>query len=187
MKSFEVSALKPGTIIHVAAIGVAAFCLSACGMSPTTQEGMVLQSYDSPTKHQKTVKIEVRGGRSTDPMYLPQIANDTYQAALIDTINASRVFARVVQEKQADYLLQVTLISLDQPVIGGNFTVKMEAAWRLVRADTGEVVWRAPIQSSFTQTIGETFAAVTRIRQATEGAARNNIKEGLGLIAALRL
>lgn len=179
--------LKERTIIHAAAIGIVVCWLSACGMSPAGKEGMVLQGYDSPTKHQKTVKIEVRGGRPTDAMYLPQVANETYLAALIETITASHVFSQVVQEKQSDYLLQVTLISLDQPVIGGNFTVKLEAAWRLMKSDTGEVVWRAPVQSSFTQTIGETFAAVTRIRLATEGAARNNIKDGLGLIAALRL
>ena len=93
----------------------------------------------------------------------------------------------MIKGGRADYVLQVTLVSLDQPAIGGDFTVKMEAAWRLLRADSGAVVWREAIRSSSTRSMGETFAAATRVRLATEGAARNNIKEGLARIARLDL
>ena len=161
--------------------------LAGCTSAVTTTEGIVLRDFDAPKKQPHTVSVQVGGGRETEAGYLPQISNETFAAALVESIMTSRTFSRVIQGGRTDYLLQVTLISLDQPVIGGDFTVKMEAAWRLTRSDTGAVVWREAIGSSSTQTRGDTFAAVTRVRLATEGAARNNIKEGLARIVRLDL
>ena len=160
--------------------------LAGCTSAVTT-EGIALRDFDAPKRHSHTVSVQVGGGRETEAGYLPQISNATFAAALVESIMTSRTFSRVIQGAHTDYLLQVTVISLDQPVIGGDFTVKMEAAWRLTRSDNGAVVWREAIRSSSTQTMGESFAAVTRVRLATEGAARNNIKEGLARIARLDL
>jgi len=160
--------------------------LAGCS-SAVTREGIVLRDFDAPRKPPQTVSVQVGGGRETEAGYLPQISNEVFTAALVESITTSRTFSRVIHGGRADYLLQVTLISLDQPAIGANFTVKMEAAWRLMRSDTGGVVWREAIKSSHTQTAGETFAGATRLRLATEGAARNNIREGLARIVRLDL
>ncbi len=68
-----------------------------------------------------------------------------------------------------------------------SFTIDMEMAWSLVNARTGDIVMRESIKSSYTATAGDAFAAVTRIRLAVEGAAQNNIRQGLQKIAALSL
>lgn len=106
--------------------------------------------------------------------------------ALVESINKSRVFSRVIPGTGADYVLQVAIISIEQPTFGGTFKVKMEAAWTLRRGD-GTVVWQEAIQSMHLVTVGEEFVAATRLRVATEGAARENIKQGLAKISRLNL
>ena len=49
------------------------------------------------------------------------------------------------------------------------------------------VVWQESIASEYTATPGDAFAAVKRLRLATEGAAKNNIAEGLSRISKLSL
>jgi hypothetical protein len=93
----------------------------------------------------------------------------------------------VVEGAGGDYLLSVVLFSMDQPTMGFDFTVKMEAGWTLKRANTGATVWQEAIRSVYTATTDDSFAAITRLRLATEGAARNNIAEGLSKISKLNL
>jgi hypothetical protein len=83
--------------------------------------------------------------------------------------------------------LTVTIFNLDQPSFGFSFTVKMEAGWSLRRADTGAVVWQESIKSEHTATTGDAFAAVKRLRLANEGAAKENIAQGLSKISTLSL
>jgi hypothetical protein len=63
---------------------------------------------------------------------------------------------------------------MDKLVFGR--TVSMEAGWTLRRADAGTVVWQESIISEHTD---------ADIRLATEGAARNNIAQGLRKISKL--
>lgn len=46
---------------------------------------------------------------------------------------------------------------------------------------------RKSITSSYTASMGDSLVGVTRLRLAVEGAARNNIKQGLEAIAAMNL
>jgi len=63
----------------------------------------------------------------------------------------------------------------------------MEAGWTLKRVETDKVVWQESIVSEHRATPGDAFAAVKRLRLATEGAAKNNIAEGLSRISKLSL
>ena len=76
---------------------------------------------------------------------------------------------------------------MEQPSFGLSFTVKLEAGWTLKRASNAQSVWQESIKSEFTATTSDAFAAVTRLRLATEGAARNNISAGLARISELNL
>ena len=122
------------------------------------------------------VPSEVTGGQETVVVGRPQITTSAFTQALTESITRSRTFSRVVedQSQKADYLLTVTLFSMDKRVFGR--AVKMEAGWTLRRADAGTVVWQESIISEHTD---------ADIRLATEGAARNNIAQGLRKISKL--
>jgi hypothetical protein len=147
--------------------------LWGCATSATF-EGMVPTSFQ--TAKSQTVRVNVTGGQETVAVGRPQITNFAFTQALTESITKSRTFSIVVedQSQNADYLLTVTLFSMDKRVFGR--TVKMEAGWTLRRADAGTVVWQESIISEHTD---------ADIRLATEGAARNNIAQGLRKISNL--
>ncbi len=168
------------------AIGVAgAAFLGGCA-SPATSTGMIPVTFENATQHPKSASVKVGGGSETSSLGKSQIADADFAAALVESINKSKTFAKVIQGNGADYLLSVTIVSMDQPSFGLSFTVKMETVWTLTRAD-GSAVWKESIKSEHTATTGDAFAGVTRLKLANEGAARNNIAMGLSKIAKLRL
>lgn len=169
-----------------AAVLSCAALLAGCA-SPTSFDAMVPASVNTERRHAQSVTVSVSGGQETDAAGKPQISNDAFRQALTESITRSRGFSRVVQGSGGDYLLSVSLLNLDQPSFGFSFTVKMEAGWTLRRASGGAPVWQESIRSEFTATTSDAFAAVTRLRLATEGAARENISQGLAKISRLNL
>lgn len=157
---------------------VLAALLGGCA-TPATHEGMAPAVVGTARTHPHSVSVAVTGGKETDSIGKPQISDEAMAQALTDAIVRSQTFSRVVQGKGADYLLTVTIISIEQPTFGFSFLVKMEAGWTLKRADTGATVWQESIRSEHTATAADSFAGVTRLRLATEGAARSNITRGL--------
>jgi hypothetical protein len=168
------------------ALCACAAVLGGCA-SAITSESLVPAGITAGKKHSGTVSVAVDGGKETDSMGKPQISNDAMRKALADAITKSQTFSKVIEGSGGRYLLTVSMYTLDQPSFGASFTVKMEAGWTLKRADTGATVWQESIRSEHTATMGDAMAGVTRLRLATEGAARNNIANGLAKISQLNL
>lgn len=173
------------SFLAAAMIG-AALILSGCA-TPTTHEAMVPVGIQVAKQHPKSVSVTADGGSDTDSMGKSQISNDALKQAVVAAINQSKAFSSVVEGKNGDYTLAVNLISLTQPSFGFSFTVGMEMGWTLTRVDSGVVVWRESIKSEHTASATDAFAGTTRLRMATEGAARNNVAAGLTKISALSL
>lgn len=160
--------------------------LGGCA-TPATYEGMVPAKFETAKRHAQTVSVAVTGGKETDSVGTPQISDAAFRDALIASIKSSQVFSGVIEGKGGSYLLTVSLFSMDQPIFGFDLTVTLEAGWTLQRASGGAPVWQESIKSVHTATMGDSFAAVTRLRLATEGAAKKNIERGLAKISQLDL
>lgn len=167
------------------ALFLALALLAGCA-TPATYQGMVSDRFDIARQHDKSVSVSTSGGSETSSIGKPQISDADFTRALMESINQSKVFSQVLSGAGANYALQVAIISMEQPTFGGSFTVKMEAAWSLRRSD-GAVVWQEGIRSTHTATMDDSMVGVTRLRLATEGAARENIKQGLAKISRLNL
>ena len=160
--------------------------LAGCATAkPASFEGMVANSYDIAHRSAASVSVRTFGGSETSAIGKSQISNADLATALTEAIGKSRVFSSVVPDA-GDYLLQVAIVVLEQPTFGKTFTVKMEAAWSLTRSD-GTVVWQEPVRSMHSVTMDEVTLGVERLRVATEGAARENIRQGLEKISRLNL
>lgn len=160
--------------------------LAGCASAPS-QQAIVVDDASLGTRHPYSVSVSTTGGGETTATGYSNISNEDLAAAIEDSITKSRLFAQVIKGDGADYKLSVSLISMSKPMFGFAFTIDMEMAWSLVNARTGAIVMRESIKSSYTAEATDAFAAVTRIRLAVEGAARNNIREGLQKMAALPL
>lgn len=147
---------------------------------------MVPMDAVSGKQHAQTASVVVAGGSETSALGKSQISNDAFQQAIVASIEKNKTFSSVVKGANGDYRLAVTVVSLDQPSFGFSFTVNMEAAWSLKKAD-GTVVMQESIKSEGKAGATEAFAGVERLRLANEAAARNNIAAGLGKLGALNL
>ena len=159
---------------------------SGCA-SPAKSTGMTVNDAQIQKQHPYSVKVSVGGGKSSDPVGFSAVSNEAFTEAIANSIVGSKLFSEVKKSDGGDYLLNVHIFSIEQQPIGFNMTSRMEVGWNLVDAATGKQVMRKTISSSYTATVGEAFAAVTRIRLATQGAARKNIKEGIQEISKLDL
>jgi hypothetical protein len=183
---FSMQSVVSNKLLLASVLVAAASLLTGCA-SPTTSQGMTPASIQTTNKHPQSVSVTVTGGKETESTGKSQISDSAFAQAITDSINKSKTFSSVIQGKGADYVLSVTIFNMDQPSFGLSFTVKMEAGWSLKRADTGAVVWQESIKSEHTATTSDAFAGVERLKLATEGAAKNNIAQGLGKISALKL
>lgn len=93
-----------------------------------------------------------------------------FEAALLDTIAGSKLFAASPDPENADYTISVGLISLVAPQWSG--TVTLETSWAVSDPATRSEIARQMIREA-------TPASFSRKREATEGAARANIEAGL--------
>jgi len=161
--------------------------LSGCAASASKSVGMTAENIDVQNRQPYSVQVQVSGGHDTGALERSQISNEAFAEALVTSIEKSKLFTEIKQDENADYLLHVVLLDLEQPMFGGAFEVRMEAAWMLINRSNGETVWKKSIKSQHTAGVSDAFAGVTRIRLATEGAAKNNITQGIDLLSKLDL
>ena len=155
--------------------------------SPATREGMKAQILNLQNKHPFSVKVQTEGGRKTNPLWTSEISSESFAQAVQESISESGLFRSVVTGSDGDYLLEVTIINVDKPLVGFDLTVNMAVNWTLTHISTKKVVFQNVIGKSFTATVGDAVVAIKRLRLAEEGAARKNIQEGLNSISQLKL
>ena len=173
---------------HIRLILVCAAIVYMAGCaSPASNQALIVDDTSFSITHPYSVSVSAAGGGETGAMDYTNISNEDLASAIEESIIKSGLFSKVVQGDGADYKLSVYLVSMSKPVFGFSFTIDMEMAWSLVETKTGNAVLRESIKSSHTATAGEAFAAVTRIRIAVEGAAEDNIRQGLRKMAELPL
>jgi hypothetical protein len=184
--------MKQLTHAHLSRNASRMLVLCACaallgGCATGASHEAMVPTIAAANKHPQSVSLEVTGGQDTDALGKSQVSNESFAQALEQAITQSQTFSRVIKGSGQDYRLSVVIAGLEQPSFGLSFTVKMEAGWTLKRADTGATVWQESIRSEHTAGAGDAFAGVVRLRMATEGAARNNISQGLSRISQLKL
>lgn len=139
---------------------------------------MIPTPFENARKHPYTVRVRVTGGQESEAVGRPHIPDSAFARAIMDSITKSQAFSKVVEDQNtgANYLLTVTLFSMDKRVFGR--TVGLEAGWTLQRGDTGAIVWQESILTEYHD---------SNVQAATEGAARNNIAEALEKMSSLKL
>jgi methionine-rich copper-binding protein CopC len=165
-------------------LAVAAAALAGCA-APAHKENMSAAPAAAVKKLPYSVRVETRGGSETGVMDSSNVSNADLKAALEASIAKSGLFKTVMQGKDGEYELTVTVTSLDKPIFGGAFTVTLETGWSLVKTSDKSVAMRKAVKSSHTASFSDSIVGVTRLRLALEGAVRNNITEGLQAISAL--
>lgn len=165
---------------------IAALALLCGCATPSKPTAMAVDAIEVANKHDAAVRVNVTGGAETSSLGASNIANADFAEAIKSSITQSGLFTGITDEG-AGYLLNAQIIRLDRPMFGTSFTVNLEVTWRLLRESDSTIIWEKAIMSSFTATMGDAFAGVTRLRLANEGAARANIRDAITQMGALTL
>jgi hypothetical protein len=160
--------------------------LGGCA-TPVNHEALVPVALELAKHHPQSVAVVAAGGSETSASGKPQVSDAELQQAVAAAITQTKTFSRVVDGKNGDYILTVNVFNLTQPSFGFSFTVGAEMGWTLTRADTGAKVWQESIKSEHTASATDAFSGTTRLKMATEGAIRNNVKQGLTKLSELSL
>ncbi len=153
------------------ALSIAAAATLASCAAPTSSSEMAATSIQVSGKTSEKVTVFVSGG---EPGPL-KISDESFAEALRTSIQSSRVFGGI--SDQGPYRLEAFIGTLSQPMMGLSMTVDMKVSYTLRKG--GSTVWQRTIDSSHTSTPGEAFVGVKRLRMATEGAARENLRQAL--------
>jgi len=178
--------MKTRHIFTLACSALLVINLAGCASS-ANKEAMVASDLQTLKKHDRSVSVHTGGGAETSAMDSSNISDVDLKAAIEESIVQSKLFKSVVQGKDGDYDLAVSIVRLEKPMFGLTFTVNMEATWVLVKQSDKSIALKKSIQSTSTASFGDAAVGVTRLRLAVERAAKANIEQGLQAISALTL
>jgi len=174
-------------ILIATLLAVTGLFIGGCA-TPAQSNAMIPTSMGTVTKHQESVSLNVTGGSETSAAGASQISNADFASALGQSIQQSGLFAKIIPAGQSsDYHLEVAIVRLQQPMFGFSMTATIETNWTLTKVSDHTVAWRKAITTSHTAKTGEAFAGVTRLRLATEGAARDNIQDAISQLSGVTL
>lgn len=175
-------------VVRCAALALLAWTglLGGCATGAVS-EAMIPETASVEKTHPYSVNVEVTGGRATEPTGMPQIANDAFDEAITETLIMAETFAKVRDDKAGNYELNVIIFKVQHPSSGVSASVTMETGWTLTNRLTGEIVWQKALRSTYTASSDSDVTFVGRLKIATEGAAKDNIKQGVTEISRLNL
>lgn len=116
------------------------------------------------------------------------IDNSKTAEVIMPMIGAKGVFPGVANSTAAPYFLKIRVIEVDTPSFSTRMTVSMNAVWALYRTAEKTELLHENISSTYTGGVFEGgIHGANRVRVAMEGAARENIRIGIGMLASLDL
>ncbi|MDF2867757.1 MAG: hypothetical protein K0S11_1227 [Gammaproteobacteria bacterium] len=117
---------------------------------------------------------QVTGGHETNPLWTSQINNENFKQALVRSLQQASLYNDSTKPK---YVLSANLMMLDQPIAGFDMTASCQVHYTLRDVKKDKIVYRDDILASYTAKGGDAFLGMERLKKATEGAAKANIRK----------
>lgn len=173
--------LLPGLLL------VAALQLSACA-SPAKVEGMTVtpaavQTAAMPEAIRQNITLGmISGGEPTNPLWTSEVGNEEFRAAIEASLRSAGALAPA--GSAGGYLLEASLIDVQQPIFGLDATVTSTVDYRVSPQGQEGRTFQTVVATPYTARMGEAFFGVQRLRLANEGAIRENIRQFIEQLVA---
>ncbi len=116
------------------------------------------------------------------------IENSRSADVVIPMIGASGIITGIENNNGAPYLLKIRILKVDTQSFSIRMTVCMQAIWTLYDVAGKTELLREKINSTYTGGMFEGgFIGANRVRTAMEGATRENIHIGMGILESMGL
>lgn len=167
-------------MLSVLAIGFGG-CASKITTASMTYKDITPKQYNSNLK--EAIRIgNTTGGQETNPLGAPTIGNNEFSDAVKNSLINEGLYA-----DNGRYKLNIKIVGLNQPDVGLDFDVGMFTNYILIDGLTNKEVLNKNIASSFTATANDAFMGPERLRLATEGSGKENIKKLLEELSKLKI
>ncbi|HYX35009.1 MAG TPA: hypothetical protein VE954_18080 [Oligoflexus sp.] len=158
-----------------------AFTLNACATAANpwamTVDHNNLPEFKDQNELKAAVGIDaVQGGDKTNPLWVSNISNEDFKVALNQSL---KNFGYANEQGDSRYKLDVTLLSVDQPLIGLDMTVKITARYVLTERQSKQAVFDQQIFAQQTATFGDAALGFDRLKIANERAGKESILQFL--------
>jgi hypothetical protein len=127
-----------------------------------------------PALKHNIVVGKVSGGQETHALWMSKVGNDAFARALHDSLAAANLLATGPNAGQ--YVLVADLQPLRQPAFGVKLQVTAVVDYSLKERASGETALQTQVVTPYTAGLGDAFLGVERLKVASEGAIRTNIK-----------
>jgi hypothetical protein len=117
---------------------------------------------------------------------MSQISSVAFTEALADSIAKAKLFDSVIKTDNADYILDVTILYYDQPLVGLDLDIKMKTRWDLTDTKKLVPVWSDTFEITYKAKVSDALIPAERSQKAYEGAVRANIAEGIKRLSQAR-
>ena len=107
------------------------------------------------------------------------IPNESFRQAVENALLHSGLFTG--DPKQ--YRLNVSVLAIENPLVGVNLTAELRVRWVLFDVDQGQEIFNEVIATEYTATMGDSLLAAQRMTIANENAAKENIRNALQSIS----
>jgi hypothetical protein len=205
MKNNYFFSIRRHLILLLVVAGAVAFCSMTIAAETTTAEDLSEPGSQPESKPGEVrpgpVGLRVVGasaGITTD--YFEQVVTDALVASdifsgvdnsttaetVLPMIRAKGVFPGTVEIDRTPYFLEVRIIKLDTPTFSVYMTVGMHVVWTLYRTAGKTELMHEKIYSTYTGGMFEGgIHGANRVRVASEGATRENVRLGVELLEGL--
>ena len=173
---------------------LAAACLAGCGtptqsltMGITAADALQLRTWVPEGLKQNVLLDQVQGGESTSKWWGSKVSGLTLEQSLEDSLRSLGMLPMSPQAP-ALYQLRVQLLSVVQPLVAADTTVTVTINYSLVDRASGAVLYQRALRTAHKTDFSDSMVSMPdRMRQANEGAVRENIIAMLRDLMALRI
>lgn len=161
--------------------------LSGCA-TPANVEQMIYvpeatENASPVSAYYKSIIVEnVAGGSETSPLFTSQVSTEDLKGALEGSLRRANYLS---DNSVGKYKLTANLMSLEQPFMGINMTVRASIDYKLKEQGSEKILFKDTIETPFTATMSDAFIGVERLKIANEGAIKRNIRKLIEKLASL--
>ncbi len=173
-----INAAKLRRVAAIIVLAGASLTLGACATAALPSQMSVrpgdLAALDAgaPGYHRLRV-VQIQGGSATNPLWLSNVSNDDFRAALVSSLAVMGYLAD--DPAKADLELTASIVDLERPVVAIQPTVVSKVRYTVSPAGGGAPLFDETLAASGTPTMAESFFEPDPTRPANEAAMRANI------------
>lgn len=167
------------TLGAMALVGLAG-CAAPAGVGPMTTPAVGAAPPLDRSLEQAMCVETVDGGKTTNPLWVSEVNNQAFLAALQDSLRNNGLLAQA--PAVCRYGVEAHLLGLSQPYVGFDVEVTANVNYRVRRPGDVEPYLLETVTSVYTTRFStDKILWASRLKEANEGAVRKNIRRFIDL------